>query len=918
MVLDESLFDAYLKCKTKFYLKLSGNEASNPDFSNYKQNIFANYRAKVSKKLRHDFNEADCFIGTPILKDFTRNKYKFIINCLLQGNGIESHIHALEKMNTRGSRRFTPYVPLRFIPTEKITKQDKLILAFDALVVSSYLGKEPLFGKIIHGSKHSIIKVRLTELIKSANAVVDEILGQQSELNPPATILNKHCAECEFHSQCYKTAVEKDDLSLLLGLSEKERTKLHKKGIFTVTQLSYTFRPRKKPKHAPSKPTKNYHSLKALAIRESKTIIAGRPSLEIKGTPVYFDVEGIPDQDFYYLIGYRFNKNGHFSQKSLWANRFASEKIIWYDFLENLSHIENPKLIHYGAYETRFLKHMKERYGEGTANPSFLDSLITNSLNLLSIIYAQIYFPTYSNSLKDIARHLRFKWSNKKASGINVLLWRYQWEQIRYTSLKQRIITYNAEDCQALQKVTDKVVYLSRACEHRDGTAQNKVMLADSIKPKNQGCLGRNKFVIPEFEHINQCAFWEYQRDRVYIKSNKRLKRISRKTIKKLDKLPPVNKIIETYPPSRCPNCGSTKIRKICMVNRVLYDIKFSRHGLKRWIVKYIFNRYLCLRCRKSFTPENRCKSKSKYGFDLKAYVIYQIIELRISQFAIVKTMNQLFDLNMDKTGSSINRIKSNVAQFHTETYEKILNKIINGRLIHADETKANIEGKRAYVWILTNLEEVVYIYSETRQGDMVQSLLKEFKGVLVSDFYSAYDSVDCPQQKCLIHLLRDLNNAVLKHPFNEELKLLVREFAGLLNPMINTVDRFGLKTYFLKKHKKFVDRFYKQLAEQHYTDEINIKLKKRLVKNRDKLFTFLDYEGVPWNNNNAEHAVKRFAKLRTVIGGKSTEKGIRDYLILLSISETCKCKGINFLQFLRSGQRDFEEFINTKHSVRS
>ncbi|MFC1781019.1 IS66 family transposase [Planctomycetota bacterium] len=721
----------------------------------------------------------------------------------------------------------------------------------------------------------------------------------------------KHCAECEFHSQCYKTMIEKDDLSLLPMLSGKERTKLHKKGIFTVTQLSYTFRPRKKPKHAFSKPTKNYHSLKALAIRENKTIIAGRPSLEIEGTPLYFDVEGIPDQDFYYLIGYRFKKNGHFIQKSLWANRFASEKNIWDEFLENLSCIENPKLIHYGSYETRFLKRMKERYGEGAVNPSFLDSVITTSLNLLSIIYAQIYFPTYSNSLKDIAQHLGFKWSNKNASGLNVLLWRYQWEQTQSISLKQRILTYNAEDCQALQKVTDNVIYLSRVCEHRNGIAQNQVMLADSLKPKNQGCLGRNKFVVPELEYINQCAFWGYQRDRVYIKSNKRLKRVSMKIIKNVAKSPPVNKIIETYPPSRCPNCGSTKIRKACRVNRVLYDIKFSRHGVKRWIVKYIFNRYLCLRCKKSFTPEDRCKTKSKYGFDLKAYVIYQIIELRIPQFAIVKSMNQLFNLNMDKTGSSINRIKSSVAQFHIETYEKILKRIINGRLIHADETKATVKGKRAYVWILTNLEEVVYIYSETRQGDMVQSLLKEFKGVLISDFYSAYDSINCPQQKCLIHLLRDLNNAVLKHPFNEELRLLVREFAGLLKPMINTVDRFGLKTHFLKKHKKFVGRFYKQLEKKHYTDETNIKLKKRLAKNRSKLFTFLDYDGVPWNNNNAEHAVKGFARLRTVIGGMSTEKGTRDYLTLLSIAETCKCKGINFLQFLRSGQKDVDEFIN-------
>ena len=81
-------------------------------------------------------------------------------------------------------------------------------------------------------------------------------------------------------------------------------------------------------------------------------------------------------------------------------------------------------------------------------------------------------------------------------------------------------------------------------------------------------------------------------------------------------------------------------------------------------------------------------------------------------------------------------------------------------------------------------------------------------------------------------------------------------------------------------------------------------KYKKRLEKNRAKLFTFLDYDGIPWNNNNAEHAIKAFAMLRNVIRGASSEKGLREYLTLLSICETCKYKGVSFLDFLRSARR--------------
>jgi Transposase IS66 family len=160
---------------------------------------------------------------------------------------------------------------------------------------------------------------------------------------------------------------------------------------------------------------------------------------------------------------------------------------------------------------------------------------------------------------------------------------------------------------------------------------------------------------------------------------------------------------------------------------------------------------------------------------------------------------------------------------------------------------------------------------------------------------------------------MRDLNDGLLKNPFNEELKGLVSEFALLLRSIVETVDRFGLKTYFLRKHKGFVQRFYKDLSKRTYASEIAIKYKKRFEKNRDKLFTFLDYDGVPWNNNNAEHAIKAFARLRDVLGGMSTEKGIREYLIFLSISETCKYKGVSFLNFLLSGKKDIDEFINSK-----
>src|SRR5262249_44281748 len=149
---------------------------------------------------------------------------------------------------------------------------------------------------------------------------IGKIATLLSSPSPPDLVLNRHCPECEFQARCGQNAIERDDLSLLSGMTAKERQKLNSKGIFTVTQLSYTFRPRRRPRRLATKREKYHHSLKALAIRERKIHIVGRPELKIEGTPVYLDVEGLPDHDFYYLIGVRLETTHGFMQHSLWAN----------------------------------------------------------------------------------------------------------------------------------------------------------------------------------------------------------------------------------------------------------------------------------------------------------------------------------------------------------------------------------------------------------------------------------------------------------------------------------------------------------------------------------------------------------------------------------------------------------------------
>ena len=75
-------------------------------------------------------------------------------------------------------------------------------------------------------------------------------------------------------------------------------------------------------------------------------------------------------------------------------------------------------------------------------------------------------------------------------------------------------------------------------------------------------------------------------------------------------------------------------------------------------------------------------------------------------------------------------------------------------------------------------------------------------------------------------------------------------------------------------------------------------------------MFTFLDNDGVPWNNNNAEHAIKRFAKYRRNNDGYFTERSLREYLVLATVFETCEFNNINVLKFLLSKETTLEGLL--------
>jgi hypothetical protein len=320
------------------------------------------------------------------------------------------------------------------------------------------------------------------------------------------------------------------------------------------------------------------------------------------------------------------------------------------------------------------------------------------------------------------------------------------------------------------------------------------------------------------------------------------------------------------------------------------------------------------LTCDEEFIP-HQYQRLDKHFHGLKSWAMFQHVAYRMSLPTITKMLEDIFGLRV--FFSEVHMFKSLMASYYKATYQKLLEKILSGTLLHVDETEVQLKNEKGYVWVFTNIEEVVYIYRPTREGDFLRELLKEFHGVLVSDFYTAYDGIECPQQKCLIHLIRDINQELLNNPFDEDLKSITQSFGALLRRIIATIDEYGLRRKYLKQYEADVEQFFQSIAEQSISSEAAEALRTRLNKYRNKLFAFLNYDGVPWNNNNAEHAIKQFAYYRENTIGSMNKPGLSDYLVLLSICLTCKYKGVSFLKFLLSKELDVDVFCQRKQQRR-
>jgi predicted RecB family nuclease len=143
------------------------------------------------------------------------NSPRVIVNATASADGLSSLIQAAEQMKGMDRCKAPVYAPVLFILNETVSRADKLLLAFNALALSSVQGELPQNGKIVHGNSYRVLKCKIEPLVDEVRKLVAQIQAAQAEgATAPRVSLNRHCSSCKFRADCERLAEEADDLSL--------------------------------------------------------------------------------------------------------------------------------------------------------------------------------------------------------------------------------------------------------------------------------------------------------------------------------------------------------------------------------------------------------------------------------------------------------------------------------------------------------------------------------------------------------------------------------------------------------------------------------------------------------------------------------------------------------------------------------
>ena len=341
-----------------------------------------------------------------------------------------------------------------------------------------------------------------------------------------------------------------------------------------------------------------------------------------------------------------------------------------------------------------------------------------------------------------------------------------------------------------------------------------------------------------------------------------------------------------------CPDCGGKLNRRSVKRKRIIEDIPDTASVET---VEHTIHRDFCPRCDKIVEPViSEALPKSSIGnaiLVLSAWLHYALGNT-ISQILAVFNFHLLFKM----TAGGLVQMWHRLSNIFFAWYEEISENIQQAGVLHGDETGWRVNGKTHWLWCFTSKTATIFTIERFRAGPVVLKFIKEcFDGVLVSDFWYAYNVLTCAKQKCLVHLLRELER-VWKYKdssgdwpkFCKKLKRLIRDAIRLRKRK----DELNEQVYNCRCER--IEKRLQLILEHSWSNKEAKRLLKRLIRHQNEVFTFLRNADVPFDNNFGERSIRFAVIMRKNSFNNRSQKGAMTQSVLMSVFFTIKQRGLN------------------------
>jgi transposase len=333
-----------------------------------------------------------------------------------------------------------------------------------------------------------------------------------------------------------------------------------------------------------------------------------------------------------------------------------------------------------------------------------------------------------------------------------------------------------------------------------------------------------------------------------------------------------------------CPDCRTplTRRRKH---RRVVEDLIPSAVQT----TSYHTHSGYCVRCRRQVEsraaeqPPAANIAKVQLGLNALATAAILRVRNRLPYRRIVQLLRDLPGLSIS-AGGLVKQVKR-LARWLDGKYRDLIRQMRASPHVHVDETGWRIDGKNFWLWAFTDPTFTLYHIDESRGGKVPLALLgKAFGGTVVADFYSAYNQLDAPKQRCLTHLMREIKDltkedpAFADCPLSRKLMNWCKEALRLKKQWQELPgERYEMKA------SRLEDRLDALMRSEQTHPEAK-RLSKRLVRHRPELTRFLWNKDLDGTNNAAERALRPAVVMRKITGGSRSEEGAAAWAKLASL----------------------------------